>query len=238
MLSARNISLSYGSGPLVVNGMDVDLGPNEIVALLGPSGCGKSTVLRALAGLHDIQSGNIQFEQDCELAFVFQDAALMPWATVTDNVGLPNSLKGKPNQLSIKTALEDVGLAGLENRFPAQLSGGQRMRVSVARALSVEPNVLLMDEPFAALDEVLRFQMNELVLRLVKDRALSVLFVTHSLYEAAYLADRILVMNNGQIAAQFVPDLDRSLPPVQQRASARFVETIEALSSHLEAASQ
>lgn len=237
MLKGKNISISYGSDPPVVRDMDISLGSNEVVALLGPSGCGKSTALRALAGLQTIRSGHVEVEKGCELAFVFQDAALMPWATVADNVALPSTLKRDPNQPGVEAALSEVGLEGLMDRFPAQLSGGQRMRVSVARALSVNPNILLMDEPFAALDEFLRFQMNELVLRLVNDRSLSVLFVTHSLYEAAYLADRILVMKNGQVASELKPDLDRSLAPVQQRASAKFAKTVEALSAHLEAVS-
>jgi NitT/TauT family transport system ATP-binding protein len=166
-----------------------------------------------------------------ELAFVFQDPALMPWATVVENVQLPGRLKGSISKQDVNEAIRAVGLEGMEARLPAQLSGGQRMRASVARALAANPKVLLMDEPFAALDEILRFQMNELLLELRAQRGLSILFVTHSLYEAAYLSDRVLVMDQGLIKGEVTPRLDRNLSAQDQRASSAFTTAVSAIST-------
>lgn len=237
MLSAKDISVSFDGDNPVLDGLSLNLEKNEIVALLGPSGCGKSTVLRALAGLQPINSGTIKGFEAGKFGFVFQDAALMPWATVFENVTLPSKLTRSLDEAKLTSAIEDVGLTGFENRYPLQLSGGQRMRVSVARALSITPSILLLDEPFAALDEILRFQMNDLLLRLCEERSLSVLFVTHSLFEAAYLADRILVMGQGHLVGEVKPLLDRTQTAAQQRASKEFSTAVEILSSLLSEAS-
>lgn len=195
----------------------------EIVALLGPSGCGKSTLLRLIAGLLSPQDGEFNLAERANFSFVFQDAALMPWATVSENVSLPQRIKGQLDTQAIANILDKTELASLGGRYPSELSGGQKMRASIARALAASPNLLLLDEPFASLDEILRFRMNELILRLKKELGLAVLFVTHSIYEAAYLADRVLIMQDGQIAGSVVPGLDRSAAPEDQRGSAAFI---------------
>ena len=238
MLSVKNLSFGYEPNEAVVNGLSLDLKKGEIISLLGPSGCGKSTVLRLVADLLMPDKGSIEFSDQQNVAFVFQDHALMPWANVLDNVVLPQKLNGDVDTQLQKEALSSVGMGEFEDRFPAQLSGGQRMRVSIARALAAAPSVLLMDEPFAALDEVLRFQMNELILDLRDSNQFSVLFVTHSLYEAAYLSDKIAVMGSGQIAGWVNPVLDRSLTPEEQRSSPEFLSAVKELGVLMKAGKQ
>ena len=226
MLSVENLSFSYEGDTQVLDGLSLQLKQGEIVSLLGPSGCGKSTILRIVSDLIQPDHGSVNWENEPNIAFVFQDAALMPWATVEQNVELPGRLKNNTDKAAMDAALQAVDLLDYKKRYPAMLSGGQRMRVSVARALSAVPNILLMDEPFAALDEILRFQMNDLLLNFVSERSLGVLFVTHSLFEAAYLSDRILVMSNGRIVGDVKPDLDRSLTSTQQRQSQQFIDAV------------
>lgn len=238
MLRADDLTFAYESAVFILDGLSFQLAEGEVVSLLGPSGCGKSTALRLAAGLLELTGGNFEWQSTPELAFVFQDPALMPWATVAENVQLPGQLKGKIDREAVHEALDAVGLSAMDDRFPAQLSGGQRMRASVARALAANPKVLLMDEPFAALDEMLRFQMNELLLDLKNQRGLSILFVTHSLYEAAYLSDRVLVMDRGQIRGEVTPDLDRSASAQGQRASAAFTSAVVAIGALMAETSQ
>jgi len=233
MLKATGLSFSYQREVPILSGIDIAVQKGEIVALVGASGCGKSTLLRVLAGLETKQSGHIDWLADKNFSFVFQDAALMPWATVADNVALPFRIAGKKYNEIISTSLAEVGLAGYEQRFPTSLSGGQKMRVSIARALAAEPSVMFLDEPFSALDEILRFQMNELLLRVRSEHDLACIFVTHSIYEAAYLADRVLVMSNGRIIGSYRPMLDRSLSAVEQRTSAEFFEASAQISGLL-----
>ena len=230
MLKVRDLSFDYGGGEAVLDALSLEVSDGEVVSLLGPSGCGKSTVLRIIAELLPAGHGDVIWQSAPELAFVFQDPALMPWATLAENVQLPRRLKGEIDKDAVQEALAAVGLSDMGTRFPAQLSGGQRMRASVARALAADPKVLLMDEPFAALDEILRFQMNELLLDLRKQRGLSILFVTHSLYEAAYLSDRVLVMDQGQIQGEVTPNLDRGLSAPDQRASVAFSSAVAGIS--------
>lgn len=238
MLQVRDLSFSYDDGGKILDNLSMELAENEVVSLLGPSGCGKSTVLRIIAELLEVGEGEVVWQNAPQLAFVFQDPALMPWATVAGNVQLPGRLKGAINQHDVEEALHAVGLEDMQARFPAQLSGGQRMRVSVARALAAKPKILLMDEPFAALDEMLRFEMNELLLKLRSERGLSILFVTHSLYEAAYLSDRILVMEHGKIRGSVEPGLDRSISSQDQRASTNFTEAVASISALMARAEQ
>ncbi len=227
MLTLRDVSFAYQGGPKILDGFSMDLQENQIVSLLGPSGCGKSTVLRIVADLLVPDAGTVDWREEQNLAFVFQDHALMPWSSVDDNVALPGRLKGMIDQAAVASAIEAVGLDGLAARFPAALSGGQRMRASVARALAAKPSLLLMDEPFAALDEILRFQMNELLLDLRAERGFGVLFVTHSLYEAAYLSDLVLVMGEGRVEGSIAPKLDRALTAEQQRTSPEFLSAVQ-----------
>jgi len=188
----------------------------EFVSLVGPSGCGKSTILRMIAGLGSITSGDILFEglppdrarkERSDLAFVFQDATLMPWRDVIGNVELPLELRGVSKGQRRQTAaeaLDTVGLHDVAHAYPRELSGGMRMRVSLARALAAHPRVLLMDEPFGALDEITRQRLNGELLRLCALANWTVVFVTHNVFEAVYLSTRILVMSArpGRIIAE------------------------------------
>lgn len=233
MLSVNELSFAYGENSPVVEQFSTHLAKGEVVSLLGPSGCGKSTVLRLVAGLLAPSAGRVNWEQKPELAFVFQEHALMPWATIAENVSLPGRLKGNEDRELVRAALNSVELADFHERFPMEISGGQRMRASVARALAANPNLLLMDEPFAALDEILRFQMNDLLLALRDEKGFSVLFVTHSLYEAAYLSDRVLVMRNGRVCGEVQPTLDRAINPEEQRSSSAFMNAVHEIGALL-----
>jgi NitT/TauT family transport system ATP-binding protein len=206
VVELRGVAKRYSNGTLAVTGVDLDLRAGEFVSLLGPSGCGKSTVLRMIAGLGDVSAGQIDWPTSAhdwrgqpmrDVGFVFQEATLMPWATALDNVMLPLRLKRLPGREAAEraaAALGAVGLGSFEKAYPRELSGGMKMRVSIARALVTEPKVLLMDEPFAALDEITRQKLNDDLLALwAKDR-FTVVFVTHSVFESVYLSERIVVM--------------------------------------------
>jgi len=193
---------------LVLDGLSMDVRPGEIVALLGASGCGKSTLLRAIAKLIPTSGGLISFSKPRrhagDLAFVFQDATLLPWRTVEENVTLPLELNRRgvdESEPLVRSALAAVGLTKRDfGKFPRELSGGMRMRTSIARALVTDPSILLLDEPFAALDDILRNRLNDLLLELWQQRQRTILFVTHNIAEAVYLSHRIAVFGNGQIA--------------------------------------
>lgn len=178
--------------------MNLEIPAGEFLAILGPSGCGKSTLLRMIARLIEPDGGSIVMEpSEHRTAFVFQDAHLLPWRTVLDNAALPLELQGVGREQRYATALkalDHVGLGDAASRYPAQLSGGMRMRVSLARALVTSPSLLLMDEPFAALDEITRFNLEVQLRELWCARGMTVLFVTHSISEAAFLANRAIVL--------------------------------------------
>lgn len=185
-------------GRAVLQGLDLEVQPGEFLVLLGPSGCGKSTLLRLIAGLALPVSGQLSVHPPHPgIGFVFQDASLLPWRTALGNVLLPLELDGMPPAMArdeALTLLQDVGLDGFADHYPDALSGGMRMRVSIARALAGNPKLLLLDEPFAALDEVTRSRLDQHLGELTRQRGITTLFVTHSIQEALTLADRIVVL--------------------------------------------
>ncbi len=206
LVELENVSKVFSNGTLALSDMSLTVNGGEFISLLGPSGCGKSTALRIIAGLGDVTEGSIEWPSfrinsrglpDGDISFVFQEPTLMPWQTVFGNVHLPLRLKGVSRKAAherIMTALESVGLQDFSNAYPRELSGGMKMRVSIARALVTKPKLLLMDEPFAALDEITRQKLNDDVLNLWKATGITVIFVTHSVFESAFLANRIVVM--------------------------------------------
>jgi NitT/TauT family transport system ATP-binding protein len=198
LASLRGVDKVFGNSVTAVENLDLDVREGEFLSLLGPSGCGKSTVLRMLAGLSKPTRGSIDWRGGRpELGFVFQDPTLMPWATVFSNVWLPLRFRGVSRadaQARVDEALELVGLAGFANAYPRELSGGMKMRVSIARALVTRPALLLMDEPFAALDEITRTKLNDDLVALKCALGATVVFVTHSVYESVALSTRIVVM--------------------------------------------
>lgn len=235
----------FATGTLALQGVTLEVRAGEFVALLGPSGCGKSTVLRLVAGLDAASAGSVlspalEPGADAQTAYVFQEATLMPWASVFDNVRLPLRLAGRSRAASaapVHTMLAAVGLADFAEARPADLSGGMKMRASIARALVTEPRVLLMDEPFAALDEITRARLNDDLLRWWRVRSLAALFVTHSVYEAVYLAQRVLVMSArpGRIVAEVSVDAPHPRAP-GFRTSPRYAQWCAELSAALESA--
>jgi NitT/TauT family transport system ATP-binding protein len=193
IVSLRNVGKTFESGTVALKDFNLDVRAGEFVSLLGPSGCGKSTALRIIAGLSTASDGAVDGPQG-NLGFVFQEPTLMPWADVAANVRLPLKLSGAAEGAAVTLALERVGLAEFAHAFPRELSGGMRMRTSIARALVTEPELLLMDEPFAALDEITRFKLNNDLLAVWQDLRRTVIFVTHSVFESVYLSQRIVLM--------------------------------------------
>jgi NitT/TauT family transport system ATP-binding protein len=205
VVALDGVGKTFANGVVALEGLNLDVRSGEFVSLLGPSGCGKSTALRLIAGLSEPTSGTIEWphpevaqaEKGSRIGFVFQEPTLMPWATVAANVRLPLKLKGTAAtaQPRIAAALARVGLADFAESYPRELSGGMKMRASIARALVTEPKLLLMDEPFAALDEITRFRLNNDLLALWQSLGKTVVFVTHSVFESVYLSQRIVVMS-------------------------------------------
>lgn len=188
---------TYPNGVRALLPVDLTVAAGEFVTLLGPSGCGKSTLLNMVAGLLTPSAGQVRVGASERLSFVFQEATLMPWARVAANVRLPLDLAGGARDAAearVAAALQLVGLDKFGNAWPRELSGGMQMRASIARSLVTEPTLLLMDEPFGALDEITRNRLDDELLRLRRERNLTVLFVTHSIHESVYLSDRVIVM--------------------------------------------
>jgi NitT/TauT family transport system ATP-binding protein len=222
VVTLSGVSKAFKNGVTALSRLDLSVRSGEFLSLLGPSGCGKSTALRLIAGLDTESSGRIEWAQGAKSArgrpsigFVFQDPTLMPWASVESNVFLPLRLDGasfKEAAPRIEEALALVGLADFKKAVPRELSGGMKMRVSIARALVTRPRLLLMDEPFAALDEITRFKLNDDLMRLKEEIGCTVIFVTHSIYESAYLSTRIVVMaaRPGRVISEI--DIDAPLP--------------------------
>ena len=199
LLRLKGVGKTFANGTQALANLDLDVRHGEFLSLLGPSGCGKSTVLRMIAGLTSASEGAIEWSDATareSLGYVFQESTLMPWTSVFNNVWLPlriAAISKKEAATRIAEALALVGLSGFENAYPRELSGGMKMRVSIARALVLRPTLLLMDEPFAALDEITRFKLNNDLLRLKAELGTTVVFVTHSVYESVYLSTRIAV---------------------------------------------
>jgi NitT/TauT family transport system ATP-binding protein len=239
------VSKRYGNGTLALEGIDLAVEEGEFLSLLGPSGCGKSTLLRVIAGLIPASSGRVEVRaaRHGETGFVFQDPTLMPWASAIGNVMLPLRLSGVPRREAeprAAEALTQVGLSGFERARPRALSGGMRMRVSIARALVTRPRLLLLDEPFAALDEITRHRLNDDLLTLWAATRFTAILVTHSVFESVYLSSRIAVMaaRPGRIAEEL--PVDAPLPRGSEyRTSAEYAarcrQASHALSRAMEA---
>lgn len=215
-IELRGVRRVFDGDVVAVQSLDLNVTAGEFVAILGPSGSGKSSLLRIIAGLDRPTSGSISLAPTPRIAYVFQDAHLLPWRNVLRNVELPLELSGvdrTERRRRASEAIEQVGLTDAIRRYPAQLSGGMRMRVSLARALVTNPELLLLDEPFAALDEITRQHLDDQLRALWSERRMTVLFVTHSIIEAAFLADRAIVLTRRP--ARIVIDHRLDLPAVR-----------------------
>jgi NitT/TauT family transport system ATP-binding protein len=229
LVSLQNVGKAFANGVVALDGLDLGVRDGEFLSLLGPSGCGKSTALRIIAGLSEPTAGRVQWRDNGlrrQIGFVFQEPTLMPWATVADNVRLPLKLRGDSAAAStpqVHEALERVGLAAFAGAYPRELSGGMKMRVSIARALVTQPALLLMDEPFAALDEINRFKLNDDLLALWRTLGKTIVFVTHSVFESVYLSSRIVVMTPrpGRVFTELAVDAPR-LREARFRTSAEY----------------
>jgi len=200
VLTMSGVDKVFGTDVVALEGMELEVREGDFISLLGPSGCGKSTALRLIADLMPPTAGRIEWQGGFhagDLGVVFQEPTLMPWATVAQNVWLPFRLRGTSFAAAkddVKEALDLVGLGRFMNAYPRELSGGMKMRVSIARAMVTHPRLILMDEPFAALDEITRFKLNNDLLQLKAKIGCTVIFVTHSVFESVFLSDRIVVM--------------------------------------------
>jgi NitT/TauT family transport system ATP-binding protein len=207
LLGFSDVTMTFPNGTVALTGVDLDVHRGEFVTVVGPSGCGKSTLLRIASGLEQASSGETVVDTD-RIGYVFQDATLLPWRTVQRNVELLAELNKMPRPeraARAKQAIDLVGLAGFETNLPRQLSGGMKMRVSLARSLTLDPELFLFDEPFGALDEITRERLNDELLRLYAEQRFTGLFITHSVSEAVYLSTKVLVMSGrpGTIVRSF-----------------------------------
>ncbi|MPZ62347.1 MAG: ATP-binding cassette domain-containing protein [Propionibacteriales bacterium] len=235
----------FAGGVRALDGVTFDIPRGELTSIIGPSGCGKTTTLKIIAGLVDATSGLVEVdgtpvtEPGPDRAFVFQDFALMPWATVLRNAAFGLELRGVPRKEREETAREyvvKVGLAGFEDAYPHQLSGGMRQRVGLARALAVDAEILLMDEPFASVDEQIRRKFQEDLLRLLSEENKTVIFVTHSIEEAVYVSDQIVIMTRApsQVSKVVRPGVDRSGGSDHIRRSPAYLDWVERIWAELQ----
>ena len=244
LVALRGVGKAFPSGTHALQGLDLEIRPGEFLTLLGPSGCGKSTALRIIAGLTEPTAGVVAWPSAAptarnagKIGFVFQEPTLMPWASVFKNVLLPLELSRAPAvklHERVEAVLERVGLAAFHDAYPRELSGGMRMRVSLARALVTEPQLLLMDEPFAALDEITRFKLNDDLLAMWQALRTTIVFVTHSVFESVYLSSRIVVMaaRPGRVSAELT--LDAAYPRAEDfRTSAEYAAACRRVSDAL-----
>ncbi len=244
-VSVQGVSKRFGRGVLALEGIDLDIAPGEFISLIGPSGCGKSTLLRVIGDLVQPSAGTVlvnakpahRARLDRDYGIVFQDAVLYDWRTVARNIALPLELQGWDRgrrAARVRELLELMELSGFENHHPWQLSGGMQQRVAIARALSFSPALLLMDEPFGALDEMTRERLNMELLRIWEASRSTVVFVTHSIAEAVFLSTRVVVMSPrpGRIAGVVPVDL-RQPRTAETREEPRFFELVTAVRERL-----
>jgi NitT/TauT family transport system ATP-binding protein len=243
IVSLRGVGKTFPNGVTALADLDLDVRPGETLTLLGPSGCGKSTALRLLAGLSQPSLGSISWgepEARKNIGFVFQEPTLLPWASVFDNVYLPLRLAGisrSEAEPHVMQALAGVGLADFARARPRELSGGMKMRCSIARAIITKPTLVLMDEPFAALDEVTRLELNDALVALKRQIGATIVFVTHSIYESVFLSTRIVVMSRakGHIVEEI--DIDPATPRDENfRMSHDFLDLTRRVSAALRVA--
>jgi NitT/TauT family transport system ATP-binding protein len=217
LLDFTDVAMTFPDGTVALSGVDLTVKRGEFVTVVGPSGCGKSTLLRIASGLETASHGTVQVSTD-RIGYVFQDATLLPWRDVTSNVELLAELQGirkAERAAKAQEAIELVGLSGFEKHLPKALSGGMRMRTSLARSLTLDPEIFLFDEPFGALDEITRERLNDELLRLFTEKQFAGLFITHSVSEAVYLSTKVIVMSGrpGHIVDQFEVPLDMPRDP-------------------------
>ena len=238
IVSVRNVHKTYPGGVEALNDISLDFPEGKLTTLLGPSGCGKTTLLKIIAGLLPATSGEVLVEgrpvtgPGPERAFVFQDFALMPWATVVRNVAFGLELRGMARAEREAVAaryIEQMGLRGFESKYPHELSGGMRQRVGLARALAVNAKVLMMDEPFSAVDEQTRRKFQEDLLELVAKERKTFIFVTHSIEEAVYVSDRIVLLHRrpSRVHAIIEPNIRRDVDPEQIRRQPGYLDAVE-----------
>jgi NitT/TauT family transport system ATP-binding protein len=239
VLRVTDLALSYGATP-VLEGVSMEVEDGEFVSLVGPSGSGKSTILRAVIGLQQQSAGTVELTIDKQqVGFLFQDDALLPWRRAAENVALGLKLRGMPTAEAMKLAHEwlgRLGLEGLGNRYPRELSGGQRKRVALAQVLALEPQLLLMDEPFSALDAITRARLSQDLIRLVEERHMSVLLVTHDLEEALALSDNVYLLSRGpkaRIAGQYPVPIPRPRDIIKARTHPEFGPLLERIWQNL-----
>ncbi|MEM8852661.1 MAG: ABC transporter ATP-binding protein [Pseudomonadota bacterium] len=238
ILAAKDVRLVYNETVTALDGVSLTIPKGKLTSLLGPSGCGKTTLLKIIAGLIEPTAGEVTVRgtpirgPGPDRALVFQDFALLPWASVLDNVAFGLRVQGVPRKTREATArryIEEVGLAGFEARYPHELSGGMRQRAGLARALAVQSDILLMDEPFSAVDEQMRRKLQEDLIQLLKVEKKTVIFVTHSIEEAVYLSDQVIILTQrpGTVSKIVRPDIDRSGDVDVIRRTPRYIELVE-----------
>ena len=244
ILSTDSINVVYQESLIALQNVSLDIPAAKLTAILGPSGCGKTTLLKVIAGLIKPTSGSVKVRgkeiegPGPDRALVFQDFALLPWATVLQNVGFGLRARGVPKKERDETSLhyiKEVGLLGFEDKYPHQLSGGMRQRTGLARALTINSDILLMDEPFSAVDEQMRRKLQEDLLNLLKVENKTVIFVTHSIEEAVYLADKVIILSGrpGSVAEIVYPEIDRKGEIDLIRRQPGYIELVDEIWSSL-----
>ena len=244
ILSTDSINVVYQESLIALQNVSLDIPAAKLTAILGPSGCGKTTLLKVIAGLIKPTSGSVKVRgkeiegPGPDRALVFQDFALLPWATVLQNVGFGLRARGVPKKERDETSLhyiKEVGLLGFEDKYPHQLSGGMRQRTGLARALTINSDILLMDEPFSAVDEQMRRKLQEDLLKLLKVENKTVIFVTHSIEEAVYLADQVIILSGrpGSVAEIVYPKIDRTGEIDLIRRQTGYIDLVDEIWSSL-----